>query len=350
MKRLVQAAVMAGALFWGAAAWAFQDPMETPSAPSRLAARAPLMAIQKVGDHLVAVGRRGHIVVSDVGGANWTQAQVPVSVDLLALHFVSDSQGWAVGHDGVVLHSADGGKSWSKQTDGVALAQAALAHYQARLSGGDKAAEDWVKLSQGLVADGADKPLLSVWFQDALVGYVSGAFNLLFRTTDGGKSWEPLLDRVDNPQALHLYALAGDENAVYIAGEQGLLVRQMKGETRFKALETPYKGSFFGLVVRGNELLLHGMRGNAYLSSDGAANWRKLPVPSISGLNAAALGANGEIFLASQGGELLISADKGASFVARRAARPMPYFGLVLLEKRTTALVGFGGAGVETWQ
>ena len=38
---------------------------------------------------------------------------------------------------------------------------------------------------------GADKPFLDVWFQDDKNGYVVGAYNLIFRTADGGRHWEP---------------------------------------------------------------------------------------------------------------------------------------------------------------
>ena len=72
----------------------------------------------RAGDRLVAVGQRGHVVVSSDGGATWKQAQVPVSSDLVAVYFVDAKQGWAVGHDGVILHTADGGEYWELQLDG----------------------------------------------------------------------------------------------------------------------------------------------------------------------------------------------------------------------------------------
>src|SRR6516162_569096 len=38
---------------------------------------------------------------------------------LHAIQFVDDSEGWAVGDEGVIWHSIDGGKNWERQPTGV---------------------------------------------------------------------------------------------------------------------------------------------------------------------------------------------------------------------------------------
>ncbi|TWJ11095.1 WD40/YVTN/BNR-like repeat-containing protein, partial [Geobacter argillaceus] len=101
----------------------FQDVLDTPAAKSSHAAQTLLTSVTLAGTRVVGVGQHGHIVYSDDRGKNWTQSTVPVSSDLLAVHFPSAQKGWAVGHDGVVLHSSDGGANWVKQFDGRAAAQ-----------------------------------------------------------------------------------------------------------------------------------------------------------------------------------------------------------------------------------
>src|SRR5690348_14553614 len=91
------------------------DVLDSPALASPLAARGLLNGLASAGDRIVAVGQRGHILWSDDRGAHWQQAQVPVSSDLVAVAFPSPTQGWAVGHDGVILHSADAGKTWTRQ-------------------------------------------------------------------------------------------------------------------------------------------------------------------------------------------------------------------------------------------
>src|SRR5689334_25385014 len=94
------AACLALALAASAAAAAgFKDPLDVPAQQSPLASKSLLQAIARAGDRLVAVGQRGHILVSSDGGKSWKQATVPASSDLTAVFFASANKGWAVGHD-----------------------------------------------------------------------------------------------------------------------------------------------------------------------------------------------------------------------------------------------------------
>ena len=111
----------------GSSPW--RDVLDTPAQKSRLAPRALLSGLARAGQRVVAVGQRGHVLWSDDAGANWQQADVPVSADLVAVHFPTPDSGWAVGHDGVILHSADAGKSWTRQLDGRTLGDVLVAHY-----------------------------------------------------------------------------------------------------------------------------------------------------------------------------------------------------------------------------
>ncbi|CAN1600393.1 protein of unknown function [Pseudomonas mediterranea] len=174
---------------------------------SAKAAHAVMLAVTRAGERLVAVGERGIVLLSDDSGKSWRQARVPVSVSLTAVQFVDDEQGWAVGHMGVVLHSTDGGETWVKQLDGVAAAQLALVAAQ---QGGDaKPVED----AERLVADGPDKPFLDLYFSDRRNGYVVGAYGLILHTVDGGGTWKPWMQQVDNPDGLNLYGIrAAGEN------------------------------------------------------------------------------------------------------------------------------------------
>ena len=56
-------------------------------------------------------------------------------------------------------------------------------------------------------------------------GYVVGAYNLIFHTTDGGKTWEPWVERTQNERFYHLYGIRGSSDGVYMVGELGLALR-----------------------------------------------------------------------------------------------------------------------------
>ncbi|MCY1279513.1 Ycf48-like protein [compost metagenome] len=208
-----------------AQAASYVDVLDLPARPSALAVRSPLLDMARAGQRLVTVGQRGHILYSDDSGRNWQQAEVPVSSDLNAVHFPSAGQGWAVGNDGVVLHSSDAGATWRKQLDGRQVGEVVRKHYAA-LAAAEPGNEQWAVLAaegQRLMKEGADKPFLDVWFANDTLGYVVGVFNLILRTDDGGQTWTPFQHRTDNPQGFHLNAIASTGDALYIAGEQGLL-------------------------------------------------------------------------------------------------------------------------------
>ena len=86
-----------------------------PSEMAPKSAQALLTAIASAGDRLVAVGSRGHVLVSADGGSQWKQVPVPVRGLLTEVRFVGAQTGWAVGHDATILKTIDGGESWTLQ-------------------------------------------------------------------------------------------------------------------------------------------------------------------------------------------------------------------------------------------
>ena len=322
----------------------YVDVLELPAKPSALAVRSPLVGIARAGERLVAVGQRGHIVYSDDAGQHWEQARVPLSSDLSAVFFPSSTQGWAVGNDGVVLHSSDAGATWSKQLDGRQIGDLLIRHYSA-LAAAQPGSEHWPLLvAQGrrLAAEGADKPLLDVWFADDKLGYVVGVFNLILRTEDGGQSWTPFQDRIDNPQGFHLNAIASTGDGLYIAGEQGLLLKWEEGRQRFTALHTPYQGSFFGVIGKPAEVIVYGLRGNVLRSTDGGEHWSPLNSGPQASITAAIIDAQGRYELFTQAGYTLVSSGTRLQTLVQPGLPPVA--GAVRAADGSRVVVGSRGA------
>ncbi len=309
-----------------AASAGFQDPLSVPAQQSALASRSLLQGIARAGPRLVAVGQRGHILYSTDTGTSWKQADVPVSSDLTAVFFVNDLKGWAVGHDGVILHSADGGLTWTLQLDGRIANERLVGHMESRVEAQPQSTETKQLLEEAkrYKEQGADKPFLDVWFADENTGYVVGAYNLIYRTRDGGKNWEPWFDQTDNPKLLNLYAIRPAAGGLFIAGEGGLVLKLDPDAQRFKALPTPYTGSYFGVVGDQSAVLVFGLRGNVYRSDDGGKTWIKvetgLPATIVGGLST----ANGSILLADVGGRIAASTDGGRTFTAVKLPSTTP--------------------------
>lgn len=312
-RRSVLLAALAGA---GSAAIRASEVLERPARMSPLAPRRLVTGIARAGDVLVAVGQRGHIVASTDGGQSWTQAAVPVSSDLTAVHFVDAKVGYATGHDGVVLGTRDGGRSWECLLDGKRANALVLDHMKRRVAAPDASDTDRKLLeeAQRNADAGPDKPFLDLCFTSAEEGFVVGAYGLIMRTTDGGRNWESWFDRADNAGLLNLYSICVAQGAHYIAGEGGLLLKLDRDAKRFQALPSPYKGSFFGIAPTRAGVLAYGMRGNAFLSEDAGATW----TPVVTGLSASivanAFAADGTMVLVDQAGAIARHSDASNSF------------------------------------
>jgi photosystem II stability/assembly factor-like uncharacterized protein len=328
----------------------YVDVLDMPAAMSHLAIKSPLNAVVAAGTRLVTVGIRGHILYSDDGGKTWQQAKVPVSSDLTSVYFPTPTDGWAVGHDGVVLHTTDGGENWTKQLDGVQAGKIMLDYYTA-LAATDPANESYTTLvddAQRVVDEGADKPFLGVWFSDAQNGYVVGAFGLIFRTADGGASWTPLNDKMDNPQGFHLIAITGSGSGddVTLVSEMGLVMRLDPATGQFATITTPFDGTYFGVQKIQDGMVVYGLSGKAFKSTDGGASWTSLVLPVDKPLTAATVDASGQLFMFDQPGEIVSSIDGGATFRMRPQTSPAAVSSAVAVGNEALVLVGPRGVRV----
>ena len=103
-----------------------------------------------------------------------------------------------------------------------------------------------------------------------------GAYGLLLKTTDGGRTWQSWFDRQDNPRLMNLYAIRPAAGGLYIAGEGGTVLKLDPATQRFVATPIDYTGSMFGVADAGDAVLVFGLRGNAFRSADGGATWTKI--------------------------------------------------------------------------
>ena len=302
-----------------------------------LASQSLLLDLASAGEHLVAVGERGHILVSDTNGENWRQVAVPTREMLTAVNFIDSQRGWAVGHDGLILASTDGGSSWSLQYNGL-LQQAgvnrdqllSMQHQKSQLEDaltreddGQQRAALMASLDEVLMAvEDAEyaisqpvhaSPLLAVYFSNPLSGFAVGAFGEYLSTSDGGVNWVRDTRALNNPEQMHLNAITGDgDGMLWVAGEGGLLFRSSDGGQNWTVLDSPYHGSFFDIAYEAatGALLVGGLRGNIFRSLDNADSWQGPGVDttrSLAGVTwlneryAAAVGAVGNLQLSDDG-------------------------------------------------
>lgn len=301
--------LLVAALMLVMAGWFSRAPAAN-SEPATLAPKSLLLGLARAGQRIVAVGDRGHVLLSDDQGRTWQQVIVPSNAMLTGVSFGDATHGWAVGHDGVILATADAGRTWHRQ------------------------AKD----------EGIDTVFLSVYFRDATHGWAVGAYGKFLTTTDGGATWI-----AQSPSSLesHYNSInAGPGDSLYLTGESGLLLASTDGGEKWQALDVPYDGSLFGLLPVGQQdLLVYGLRGHVFASTDRGRSWTPRKSASevliMTGLQL----KSGLVVLAGLGGNFQISRDQGRTF---SAWKPTQYNGGVsaLLETDDGALLVAGELGV----
>ena len=350
-----------------AAASRAQDLVFEPAPASSGASRAVLLDVARAGDRLVAVGSAGLVSLSDDGGASWRQASVPVSATLTAVHFPTSTDGWAVGHAGVILHSADAGETWALQFDGrranealVAYAASQRATLEAELAlleaddsaseeaRGDLeyALEDAIFLeedAQVAVETGPADPLLTVRFLDAERGFAAGAYGAFLRTVDGGVTWELALAGLDNPDRFHFYSvLPANDGALYLAGEAGLLYRSTDQGLTFERYWDVYEGSLFGLVEGGEGVVAFGLRGNLFRYVAALDVWEPLASENEASLYGGTRRADGTTIFVGAGGRVVTRTGEGAEAITSHPSRSTLSSALVTAQEKLL-LVGMDG-------
>jgi photosystem II stability/assembly factor-like uncharacterized protein len=204
-----------------------------------------------------------------------------------------------VGHDETILNTVDGGETWMRS------------HF----------------------APEAQQPLLDLWFGNRVSGIAVGAYGAYYTTNDGGRTWAgarfapaPLapepgapaaasVDEYDLPPDYHLNRIVGVGNRLYIAAERGQLYRSDDRGATWRALKSPYEGSFFGLIpIRGDGLLAFGLRGSLFKSADGGETWYPIETHTTAMLTDGIAINDLRVVISGLAGVLLVSGDAGASF------------------------------------
>ena len=326
-----------------AAAAPFIDPLNAPALDIQHPDQAALIGIASQGHTTIAVGLRGIVISRAVNAGPWQQGKVPVESDLVAAVLVSANEAWACGHDGVVLHSTDAGKSWTVQLDGISAKTEFEAYYNNLIAGGNAALSVPLQQVQLNYDSGPTLPWLGIWFSDAQTGYIVGSFGNIAHTQDGGKTWKPWLDHIDNSNFYDLNAIAAVGGQIYIVGEQGMVYRLDATQQKFVALPTGYGGSLFGLTGTAKTLVVFGMQGTIYHSEDQGKTWVQSNDTSTSGIMDGVVLADGRIVLVTENGGMLISDDEGKNFHAASGEPGFPLAGIVETTAGQITVAGLGG-------
>lgn len=140
-----------------AAQWQWQNPLPHANDIHSIAARS--------SDKVWFGTEAGVVLHTSDGGLTWQHQQTPSFAWLRAIYFLDDQLGWAGGREeepgilGVIARTTDGGQNWTRQQ---------LPHRYRR----------------------AD--IYDIEFLNRDIGWASSGTSLMFKTIDGGNTWEAL--------------------------------------------------------------------------------------------------------------------------------------------------------------
>lgn len=299
---------------------------EVMHVPAMLAKKAPqtvLTEITRTDTRTIAVGDYGLIIFRDAAQSAWQQAEVPTSIFFTGIDFADADHGWAVGHHGVIVATSDGGKTWQLQLDGFQYVEQQKAHFSQLVAALEEQLENFdgsedeeeellfalddasfqLENAELALTEGPTKPFLDVHAVSNDEVYVVGAYGSMLRSQDGGKHWDILDERIENPDGYHLNTVISDDHYLYVAGEAGQVFRSADVGESWELLDSPYNGSFFASYVdKQQQLWLVGLRGNIFVSADQGDSFERVRLEDSVNINAVVDAPQGGVYLVGNAG------------------------------------------------
>jgi len=244
------------------------------------------------------------------------------------------------------LNTRDGGETWQEQLNGIQANQLTLAAAQnaAIDNANSPGAPLALRRADYFVQAGPDKPFLSILALGPKKAIAFGAYRMTMITEDGGKSWADWSLRIGDRLSQNLYAAAMVGPSIYIAAEEGLVFCSTDGGEQFPQSASPSSVTLFGVLgAPDGSVIVFGVAGNCFRSTDAGKTWRSLNVGTQDNLTAGLVLRSGAVVIASETGALFVSHDNGNSFSPVSDVPPMTVSGAVQAPDGSLVFVGFSG-------
>ena len=195
-------------------------------------------------NHGWIVGATGQIYASTNGGSSWsTQVSGETTYPLKAVSFADASHGWAVGDHGTLVATTNGGGSWTAQVatvkDTYAVraisASTCLLGTEGQVFRTTDGGDTWDPATLTPAIDSYDD-VTSLAFSDANHGWLVAGLQGVYRTTDGGATWARVAEAdnwtfsIEEPTTVAF----GDATHGWVAGQAGVIATTDGGTTWYE--------------------------------------------------------------------------------------------------------------------
>lgn len=308
----------------------------------------------------------GFVSVGVYAQSGWAGLKSPQNVDLVAVYFINDRNGWVAGDSGFLAVTNDGGRNWAKvplnitedineiyfrnEKDGYLVAGRKMFITK---DGG----RSWNETT--IFRQGTFRPLipefLSIRFADRKRGIVVGSLlrqtkddlivvdSLVMRTDDGGESWH----RIQMPTKTELFHLDfnGSSHA-WIVGDNGIILASTDSGRTWTKQESGTTNALFNVDFRDdNEGYVVGEGGTILRTENGGRTWTRVIANFTESLMRVDFADDKNGWIVGKNGSILRSSDKGRTWIKQESTTSNHLYGL-FMSKRNGWAVGAKGVVV----
>ncbi|NNC84427.1 MAG: T9SS type A sorting domain-containing protein [Flavobacteriales bacterium] len=216
----------------------------------------------------------GDVIKTTDCGQTWTLYDGNIGGDALDVFFIDAQKGFLVGENGQVRISTDGGQSWSYNHDSGDQFLYKVEFYDDQLG--------FILGTQGLVlktTDGGDSweeielgsnsAIFDIDFVSEEVIHLS-SYGKVYRSTNGGDSFTEISLPVYSMRAIEFTSAS----VGFIAGEEGELWKTMDGGLTWDAIPFPFDEGIYAMTFLDTQNgYMSGRRGSIFHTSDGGESW-----------------------------------------------------------------------------
>ncbi len=179
-----------------------------------------------------AFGEGGAVYTTRDSGANWLRLQAPTRYLLLGGAFIDENNGWLVGTGSTILRTVDGGETWhhgrlfTGSSTATMPGPGATSTSNARVSTSSPTLRANQLANKRANQKATSVRFNSVSFVDGLRGWAVGSGGNIYRSLNGGSSWQPQASGVtaDLLDVKFLDALEG-----WAVGDEGTVLHTTDG-------------------------------------------------------------------------------------------------------------------------
>ncbi len=243
-------------------------------------------------DHGYASAAVGELMKTSDGGQTWRNVPTGVSSSLRDVYFVTPDTGYVVGNVGVIIGTTNGGQTWTHHDLANLGSSVNGVYFQTGRTGLVTQGDQIMRTTDGgqtWAVTYTYNGSLAIFtfrflkFTDATTGYAVGGYSGSFgnvaqvaKTTDGGQTWQLLPSTANGVEMGGISAAAFPDAATgYVADIQDRLFRTTNGGESWEIVGQGNFGSIYGLYFT-DALTGYGAGygGNLRRTTDGGLTWQ----------------------------------------------------------------------------